>query len=100
PYGKRRCLSCWTHRVLNTFLRQSPPAGSQDRGPPVRVSENRSILKGRIRDVDHGTRPRQGVWPAFSPATDYTFFPSSSPRVYPFSQFSTTARATDPVLPL
>ena len=41
----------------------------------------------------------QGAWPTFSPAADYTFFPSSSPREYPFSQFSTTARATDPVLP-
>ena len=44
PYGKRRCRSCWTRRVLNTFFRQSPPAGNHDRGPAGRVSENRSIL--------------------------------------------------------
>ena len=30
--------------LLNTFFRQSPPAGNQDRGPSGRVSENRSIL--------------------------------------------------------
>ena len=33
-----------TRRLLNTFFRQSPPAGNHDRGPSGRVPENRSIL--------------------------------------------------------
>ena len=47
PYGKRRCRSYWTRRLLNTFFRQSSPAGNRDRGLSGRVSENRSFLDTR-----------------------------------------------------